>query len=385
MAPVPWKRILLGLLAVVLLVVAVGAAIALPRLAAIRTLLGFQDVVPAHDAHPAHFELLEGQHALGFHRTWLARPEGDGPFPLMVFVHGVSLKGIRDGRILRAVEAFRRGGFVVVAPEVPQLMDVAQPDRDSERLNELLHGVAKGQIAGTDPRRIGLVGISVGASVAVHACCTFRAEGGRGLRAICAIGAPADFARIAPDWFSQPPNPDDAVHDFAWYRRNVAEFCRNQLWRCAVGPWLGDNPDVERIIAWLRESQRPSGRPDGLETAEGAAFTDMVLGGQDVWRTTAPDVLQASWERTLRILSPAHWREKLRHLAGTAVFLLHGVYDPLVPVSEMEPLRDLLSAHTVCETLRSNMVAHTHVADAGLGEKLAHVVFMDDFFDMVGR
>ena len=43
-----------------------------------------------------------------------------------------------------------------------------------------------------------------------------------------------------------------------------------------------------------------------------------------------------------------------------------------------------LRRYTTCIELRSNMLGHTEVESVGIGEQIDHVVFVDDFFDMVG-
>ena len=56
-----------------------------------------------------------------------------------------------------------------------------------------------------------------------------------------------------------------------------------------------------------------------------------------------------------------------------------------MPVSEARHLRDVIARHTVVSVLESHMVGHTTVEDVGLGERLSHLAFMDDFLDMVAR
>lgn len=87
----------------------------------------------------------------------------------------------------------------------------------------------------------------------------------------------------------------------------------------------------------------------------------------------------------VRGLSPALWDAELDHLRGIPVFLLHGRGDPLVPIEEAAHLATRLRRRTIVSVLESHMVGHTSVNEVGLGERIAHVVQMDDFFDMIGR
>ena len=67
-----------------------------------------------------------------------------------------------------------------------------------------------------------------------------------------------------------------------------------------------------------------------------------------------------------------------------AIFLLHGNADPLVPVSELPLLEKRLAAFTIVSTFESHLLGHTTVGEAGWGDRFDHIVWLDDFFDMVG-
>jgi pimeloyl-ACP methyl ester carboxylesterase len=382
------RALLLLLLGSVLLLGALAAATVLPRLPALRCLLAFQAEVPddlEDFAHPPEgFRLLADAERFGVTRAWACAPEGDGPHPVMLFVHGVAPEGIRDGRILRAVRAFARGGFLVVAPEVGGLVDPTVRQGDEVRMLRLLRALAAGELEGAAPGRIGAVGISVGGAALLKVCAAYRAEGGRGLRAVMAIGAPEDVRRPAEDWFSLP-NPDpEGGESFTWKRRNAAAFARNFVSRAALAKRFRDNPDRVVLRDWLAETWIPETPPEGLTTEAGRAFASWFLSEPSRWSAQRESVLRDGWDQ-MRPLSPAAWRKSLRHLRGVAVFLLHGVGDPLVPVAEAERLRAALRVHTAVSLLESRMVAHTTVADVGIGERLAHLAFMDDFLDMVAR
>ena len=97
-------------------------------------------------------------------------------------------------------------------------------------------------------------------------------------------------------------------------------------------------------------------------------------------RSVEPD----AWDQ-LVAFSPADWDEELDALRGVPIFLLHGTEDPLIPVSELDPLRERLERRTIVSDLRSHMVGHVSVNEVGFGEKLDHIAFMDSFFDIVTR
>jgi hypothetical protein len=62
------------------------------------------------------------------------------------------------------------------------------------------------------------------------------------------------------------------------------------------------------------------------------------------------------------------------------VFLIHGVEDPLVPVSDLPLLEARLRPHTEVRSLRSALLGHVEV---GSREAWDHVLFVDGFFDAV--
>lgn len=382
------RTILLALLGILLVAGGALGAVLLPRLPALRCLTAFQDEVPADledfSAPPAGLRLLRDPLRYGVERAWVCAPPGAGPHPVLLFVHGVAPVGIRDGRILRAVRAFCSAGFLVVAPEVGALVDPTLRQGDVHRLARLLEAVAAGALDGAAPRRIGAVGISVGGAALLKVCAAFRAAGGHGLRAVLAIGAPADIRRPAESWFALP-NPDpEGGEEFEWQRRNAAAFARNFVCRAALKARLGENPDRTLLRDWLARKPVPEGPAEGLTTEQGRAFMSWFLSDPAAWSAGRDALLHDAWDQ-LRPLSPAAWKDELAHLRGIAVFLLHGVGDPLVPLAEAARLRALLERHTVVSVLESHMVGHTTVEDVGLDERIEHLRFMDDFLDMVAR
>ena len=125
-------------------------------------------------------------------------------------------------------------------------------------------------------------------------------------------------------------------------------------------------------------------RPAGVHRRELRGLARMVRAAPEERAKAREQVLTRAQTRVRR-LSPAQWQEKLVHLRGVAVFLLHGHGDPLVPIEEADRLAERLRRHTIVAVLKSHMVGHTTVKDVSIAERIAHVVQMDDFFDMIGR
>ncbi len=377
--------IVLGLAVVML--VAVGTVAVVPRWPAVQCLLGFQASVPDDvepgGAPPEGFQLLEDEARYGVARAWLHR-QGDTRAPTLLFVHGVAPKGIADGRILLAIQAFGRAGFTVIAPELPTLVDPLAQEPVGAGVARCLEAIARGAYEGAHPSRIGVVGISVGGALALRGCATYRREGGGGLRTVLLIGAPDDTRRTAKAWFAAENAAPVSDGSLAWERAQAAEFARSYIIRAGLIPAHGDDDDVRALDAWLNTTALPTDPPPALKRPELAALTMLVLAEPAVRSAAREDLLRKAHTR-IEGLSPALWDAELAHLHGVAVFLLHGHGDPLVPIDEAHHLARRLRRHTIVSLLESHMVGHTSVNDVDLAERVAHVVQMDDFFDMIGR
>lgn len=383
-SPVSTRRALL-LVLILLGAVAGGVGLTLgPRRAALATLWGFQEPVgpdlATEDVAPQHFEWTTDPTRTGFERLWQARPDKARGAPLLILVVGAGQHGIRDGRVVRAVEAFRRGGYIVVAPEVPMLVRPSQPDEDLARLGRLLAHVLDEDGLGATRGRVALAGVSVGASLLLTALIEHLRAGGAAPRAFLGIGVPFDLPEASGAWFALPlPEPEGVEHP-EFFVRDGAVFARSFLWRAALPALVDAEADRERLRAWLGSDNRPRTAPAGLESPSGRAFGEMVVAGPDAWTARRAEILAAAAEN-IRLLSPIDHAEGFSELRGVRVFLLHGEEDPQVPLSHGERLHHRLSRHTLAVLLRSRMVGHTSVSSVGPLEALEHLTFMDDFLD----
>jgi len=368
-------------------VAAVGVALVVPRAPAIACLLGFQAAVGAdldvESPAPAGFRLLADEARYGVARAWHLAGKGRRA-PAILFVHGVAPEGIRDGRILHAARAFHAAGFTVVVPELPTLVNPLLEGEASLAVAGVLRAMTGGAIEGVHPERIGIVGISVGGGLALRGCAHFRAAGGVGIRALLLIGAPYDMRRTSVGWFEAEDHAEASDGSYTWEVRNAASFARNFLIRAGLRTRLGDDPDLELLAAWMASEPLPTEPLVGVNSPAALAIAKL-LHAEPAVRAAARERVLADATQRIESLSPALWLDDLVHLRGTAVFLLHGHGDPLVPITEAPLLAERLRKHTVVSVLESHMVGHTSVNDATLGEKLAHVVQMDDFFRMIGR
>ncbi len=388
-SPVSTRRTLLLALAALGAVAGGVGLTVVPRRAALATLWGFQEPVgpdlDPDDASPRHFEWTADPERTGFERLWQARPDAARGAPLLIDPKTLAetlagQHGIRDGRVVRAVEAFRRGGFHVVAPEVPMLVRPSQPDRDLQRLRRLLaHVLDEGGLSATRGR-VAVAGVSVGASLLLTALIEHLRAGGSAPRALLGIGVPFDLPEASRAWFSLPlPGPEGVEHP-EFFLRDGAVFARSFLWRAALPALVDAEADREQLRAWLASENRPRVAPAELRSPSGRAFGEMVVAGPEAWTHRRAEVLAAAAEN-IRLLSPIDHVERFSELRGVRVFLLHGEEDPQVPLSHGQRLQASLARHTLAVLLRSRMVGHTSVSSVGPVEALAHLTFMDDFLD----
>ena len=95
----------------------------------------------------------------------VARPEGEGPWPALLFVNGT----IREGRNYQPVQNLARGlaraGYLVVVPDLPGLTTDEITEETVSSTVEMARAVADRPDA--ESGRVGLIGVSTGATLAL--------------------------------------------------------------------------------------------------------------------------------------------------------------------------------------------------------------------------
>ncbi len=97
----------------------------------------------------------------------VAKPEGEGPWPALLFVNGT----IREGRNYQPVQNLARGlaraGYLVVVPDLPGLTTDEITEETVSSTVEMARAVADRPDA--ESGRVGLIGVSTGATLALLA------------------------------------------------------------------------------------------------------------------------------------------------------------------------------------------------------------------------
>jgi len=97
--------------------------------------------------------------------TLVARPAGAGEGPALVFVNGAVPPGRHEPNVRRLARGLARAGYQVYVPDVPGL----RSGEISPSTVEATVGVARRAAEGSESGRVGLAGVSVGASIALLA------------------------------------------------------------------------------------------------------------------------------------------------------------------------------------------------------------------------
>jgi pimeloyl-ACP methyl ester carboxylesterase len=97
----------------------------------------------------------------------VARPGGSGPWPAFVFVNGVTARGRRHPDVQRLARGLARAGYLVVIPDLPGLAQGEITPRTAAATVAV--GLATAALPDAEDRRVGFLGVSMGASLALLA------------------------------------------------------------------------------------------------------------------------------------------------------------------------------------------------------------------------
>ena len=166
-----WERVPWNALTLVLALVAAGIAehrwVAAHADAAVVLTVVLETPVLRSITEAVTGEPLEQDAPIAGMPALLVQPEGDGPWPALVFVNGATRHGRHHPTVRRLAQGLARAGFLVVVPDPPGL----SRGEITPRTLEAVTAVVRATAVHPDARegKVGLVGVSVGASLALLA------------------------------------------------------------------------------------------------------------------------------------------------------------------------------------------------------------------------
>jgi polyhydroxybutyrate depolymerase len=190
----------------------------------------------------------------------VALPEGPGPLPSVVFLHGYGSSGAGTLRNTGMVQALLARGYAVVAPDGQQMADRDgrrwdfHPDRPATRdETDFIKRVADDAADrfGLDRDTMLLAGFSVGGSMVSYLACE----------------DPAAFAAYAPVagsfWRPEPTDcagPVRLLHTHGWTDQTVPLEGR------VIGPGFGQGDVFLSLQTWRRADGCDRSQPDSFST-----------------------------------------------------------------------------------------------------------------------
>jgi len=153
---------------------------------------------PEHDGEPAHVLDLSVPGAEGLVPARLYRPEGSGPWPLLVFLHGGgwSLGGL-DSYDGPAGSLATLAGCAVLAVDYRLAPEHPFPAGLEDAVAAVTHALDHAAEWGADPARVGVMGDSAGGNLAASVARELALMGDRRLRAQFLVYPMTDVA--SPD------------------------------------------------------------------------------------------------------------------------------------------------------------------------------------------
>ena len=301
--------------------------------APIRTSIPYRTAVPGADPDLAEL--------------WLpAWASADRPAGAMLLVFGVNNLGRNHPAIVRVADGLARTGVAVLVPDSRTLLEGRL---EPGEIDGVVHAF---QLLATrpevDPERLGIVGFSVGGSLALLAAADDRIASR--VRWVNAFGAFADAGTYLASVSAHAYRAGDGSA-VAWQPTPLAlevyvNFLLSQVTDAA------DRQALEGAFAQpIRAGQKPAADPGlrrGLESEAGRAVHDLFTASSLEAAEAAIAELPAASLRFIDAISPARHVDGLR----AEVYLMHETEDHHVPFVESRALASayeragLLRAHT---------------------------------------
>lgn len=250
---------------------------------------------------------------------------GEGAHGCLVFIHGMSVFGHRDARVVALGRALATAGFRAVMPLIPDIQDQRIAERQMDEIGEAI-GFVCDDPALSEGRRPGVMAPSFSAGLALVACS--RTALRDRIAAVCTVGSYAHA---------------DSVVEMALYSQDADEYARLILLWNFFDLILKKNPRVKQAlkIAAVDNGARRTGAaaelPAALDklSAKDRALFDRMRADPQFRRELGGRI-----SRTRQIQKLAYQISPLDHAAGmrAPVILVHGKNDDVIAPTESEQL-----------------------------------------------
>jgi pimeloyl-ACP methyl ester carboxylesterase len=325
-----------------------------PHLRAMSLLLRFSDShaqgLPTHFAnHPFKEEDGSALTPHGPLRYRMYTPQDVQNPGGVVLLHGVHHLGIEDPRMWNLARALAGAGVLVMTPELQDLTDY----RVTARTIDVI-GDSAMVLSTRMQRRVGVLGLSFAGGLSLLAA--NRTEFRDRIGFVVAIGAHDDMGRVARFFAANViAKPDGVESKFQAHEygalvlaySHLEDFFSAQdvpIAREALRQWLWEQPDAMKSAMAL--------------SPEGKKVLDLLLHHRDQLRGPLLGEITLHKEEMDAVSPHGHLAQ-----LHTAVFLLHGAGDTIIPSSETLWLAQDVPAGELKSALISPALVHVNMGD----------------------
>jgi pimeloyl-ACP methyl ester carboxylesterase len=267
----------------------------------------------------------------------------------IVLLHGVHHLGIEDPRMWNLARALASAGVLVMTPELQDLADYRVTARTIDVIGE-----SAVVLSTRLEKTVGVIGLSFAGGLALLTAARPDYAGRIGF--VVAIGAHDDMGRVARSFAANVitrPDGSDApfrAHDYGVLilaYSHLEDFFSPRdipVAREALRQWLWEQPEAMKTAARL--------------SPQGQKKLDLLLHHRDLVRQPLLEEIELH-KGEMAAVSP-HGRLTELH---TAVFLLHGAGDTIIPPSETLWLARGVPQNQLKATLISSALSHVDMGD----------------------
>ena len=286
----------------------------------------------------------------------------------VVLLHGVHHLGIEDPRMWALARALAGAGVLVMTPELQDLADYRVTARTIDVIGD--SAVALSTRTG---RRVGVLGLSFAGGLSLLAA--NRKEFGDSIGFVVAIGAHDDMGRVARFFAAnviaapggtESPFPAHEYGALVLAYSHLEDFFSSSdvpIAREALRKWLWEQPDAMKTAAALS----PAGTKE----------LDLLLHHREQMREALLGEITLH-KAEMDAVSPHGHLAQLH----TAVFLLHGAGDTIIPSSETLWLAKDVPAAEIKASLISPALVHVDMGDKATWQQQWQLVdFMAQVLD----